>query len=106
YIDDILCFHGKEVCLMSTKKGSEDFLRFGSSVNSGFGVDKNYQIYKNVKIFPQLKIEKFGMKEFSLPFLGFYDPNEYLLFKLNETSLVPNDMIKSQELKLIVNGGT
>ena len=106
YVDDILCFHGKEVCLISTKKFSDDFLRFGSSVNSGYGVDKNYQVYKNVKIFPQLKIEKFGMKEFSLPFLGFYEPNEYPPFKLNETSLVPNDMIKSQELRLIVNGGT
>ena len=106
FIDDIVCFHGREVCLLTTKKVTEKFLEFGSSIDGGFGIDKTYHIKKNVQVYPQLKIEKFGMKEFTLPFLGYYEAQEIASYKINDTTIIPIDQIKSQELRLMVTGGT
>lgn len=103
YIESLTCIYQNEICLLTTKKTTEDYLSLDSSVQPGSGVDKVYSVRKNVKIFAPLKIEKFGLNAFYLPYLGYniYD----ISYALNDTYNF-NDNLRSQELSLIVTGGT
>jgi hypothetical protein len=103
YIESLTCIYQNEICLLTTKGTTEDYLTLDSSVQPGSGVDKVYSVRKNVKIFAPLKIEKFGMNVFYLPYLGYNIYDNY--YSLNDTSnLIDN--LRSQELSLIVTGGT
>ena len=80
------CLKTIEICSINPIKKSNE-LTIETSINFD---KKNKRTIKTVLIFPKVKIEKFNMEYFTLPYLG-YDKN---------------GIIKSQELHLIVKGGT
>ena len=80
------CLKTIEICSINPNKKSNEL-----TIETSINLDKKIpRTIKTVLIFPKVKIEKFNMEYFTLPYLG-YDKN---------------GIINSQELHLIIKGGT
>jgi hypothetical protein len=93
-LQTISCTPSKEVCLFFAQNETPDYKDLTSSTT----IRDEYVVKKTIRIFPQLQIQKFGKDTFLLPYLGYFN---YTHISFNETN-----RIHSQELRLIVTGGT
>ena len=84
------CLSSNEICSIKPKKKSNEETIHTSTLFKIKEKQYNPKAIKTVIIYPKIMIEKFNMEYFTLPFLG-YDNN---------------GNIKSQELYLIVSGGS
>jgi hypothetical protein len=90
----VSCLPTKEICLIHATDVTTEFQDLSSSTTIG----NQYIVKKSLRIYPHLHITKFGKDVFSLPYLGYLN---YTQIRFNETN-----RINSQELRLIVTGGT
>jgi hypothetical protein len=93
-LEYVQCLKTNEICLIYAKDITGDF----QDLTSQTTIKEDYTVRKSLRIFPTVSIEKFSKNIFTLPYLGYFN---YTQIRFNDTN-----RISSQELRLIVQGGT